>query len=214
MVYITHPTEYGTLYKKSELLSISDVCKKRGLYLYIDGARLGYGLASEESDFDLKLLTECCDIFYIGGGKQGALFGEAIVIKNKNISEDFRPIIKQQGGLLAKGRILGIQFSELLRDGLYFDISVHANNMANIIRKCLKNVGLNFFVENTTNLLFPIMPDSLYEELSKTYGLTYLKRWNKTSSVIRIATSWGTVEKNVNAFVSDIEKLCASKKIM
>ncbi|MDR0630976.1 MAG: aminotransferase class I/II-fold pyridoxal phosphate-dependent enzyme [Holosporales bacterium] len=209
MVYITHPTEFGTLYKKAELRAIADVCKKHGLYLFVDGARLGYGMVAEGSDFDLKFLTECCDIFYIGGGKQGALFGEAVVIKNKIIAEDFRPIIKQRGGLLSKGRLLGIQFSELFRDGLYFELARHANKMADVIRQCLKRVGMEFFAETPTNLLFPIMPDSLYQELSNTYSLTYVKRWDKTSSVIRIATSWATTEKNVKALVGDIESTCA-----
>jgi threonine aldolase len=211
LVYITHPTEYGTLYKKAELQAIANVCRKRGLFLFVDGARLGYGMAAESSDFDLKFLTECCDIFYIGGAKQGALFGEAVVIKNKNIAEDFRQIMKQRGALLSKGRLLGIQFSELFKDGLYFEISRHANKMADLIRQSLKRTGFEFFVENTTNLLFPIISDSIYEELSKTYSMTYFKRWDKTSSVIRIATSWGTIEKNVKAFISDIEGLSHQK---
>ncbi|MDR1208052.1 MAG: aminotransferase class I/II-fold pyridoxal phosphate-dependent enzyme [Holosporales bacterium] len=211
MVYITHPTEYGTLYKKSELQAIANVCRERGLFLFVDGARLGYGMTAEGSDFDLKFLTECCDIFYIGGAKQGALFGEAVVVKNKYIAEDFRQVIKQRGGLLSKGRLLGIQFSELFKDGLYFAIAKHANNMADMIRQSLKRAGFDFFVENTTNLLFPIMPDRLHEELSKTYNMTYLKRWDNTSSVIRIATSWATTETNVKSLISDIERLCAPK---
>ncbi|MDR3285399.1 MAG: aminotransferase class I/II-fold pyridoxal phosphate-dependent enzyme [Holosporales bacterium] len=208
LVYITHPTEFGTLYKKAELQAISDVCKKRNLYLYMDGARLGYGLAAKENDTDLKFITECCDVFYIGGNKQGALFGEAVVIRNKTIAEDFRPIMKQCGGLLAKGRLLGIQFTELLKDGLYLELSVHANKMAEIIRSSLKRIGIKFFVENTTNLLFPILPDSILEELSKDYSLTYYKRWDEKSSVIRIATSWATTEENANKLAADLEKFC------
>ncbi|MDR1908264.1 MAG: aminotransferase class I/II-fold pyridoxal phosphate-dependent enzyme [Holosporales bacterium] len=206
LVYITHPTELGTLYTRAEMLAISDVCKKRNLYLYVDGARLGYGLVAEGNDTDLKLITECCDIFYIGGGKQGALFGEAVVIKDKAIASDFRPIMKQRGGLLSKGRLLGIQFSELFKDDLYFEISRHANNMASLIRECLKKMGIEFFVENTTNLLFPILPDEMHDELSKQYSLTYYKRWDKTSSVIRIATSWATLEQNVMKFIRDLEE--------
>ncbi|MDR0625334.1 MAG: aminotransferase class I/II-fold pyridoxal phosphate-dependent enzyme [Holosporales bacterium] len=206
LVYITHPTEYGTLYTKAELKAISDVCKKRGLYLFVDGARLGYGMTAKGSDFDIKFLTECCDIFYIGGAKQGALFGEAIVVKNKNIADGFRQLIKQRGGLMSKGRLLGMQFSELFRDGLYFDIAKHANEMADLIRTCLKNAGIRFFVENTTNLLFPIFPDDMFHKLSEKYSLTNFSRWNESSSVIRIATSWATTEQNVNALIHDIEE--------
>jgi threonine aldolase len=212
LVYITHPTEYGTLYKKAELQAISDVCKKRGLYLFVDGARLGYGMAAEGSDFDIKFLTECCDIFYIGGGKQGALFGEAVVVKNKNIADGFRQLIKQRGGLLSKGRLLGIQFNELFKDGLYFEIARHANKMADLIRTCLKNAGMKFFAENTTNLLFPILPDAAYNKLSEKYNFTYIKRWDSTSSVIRIATSWATTEQHVNALIGDINACVRMKK--
>ncbi|MDR1597387.1 MAG: low specificity L-threonine aldolase [Holosporales bacterium] len=205
LVYITQPTEFGTLYKKAELQAIHDACKRNDLYLYVDGARLGYGMVAEGNDVDLPFLTECCDVFYIGGGKQGALFGEAVVIKNKAIAEDFRPILKQRGGLLSKGRLLGIQFSELLKDGLYFEIARHANEMAELIRSELKNLGYEFFVENTTNLLFPIFDDRTYEKLSEKYSFTYYKKLDNARSVIRIATSWGTQKHNVLELVNDLK---------
>jgi threonine aldolase len=205
LVYITHSTEFGTLYSRAEMQAIRDVCDKYRLYLYLDGARLGYGLTAEGNDIDLKFIAECCDVFYVGGGKQGALLGEAIVIRNKDIATDFRPIMKQHGGLLAKGRVLGIQFKELFCDGLFFDISVHANKMASMIRACLKRCNINFLIENTTNLLFPILPNSLFETLSVKYSFSYQKKWDSASSVVRIATSWATREEDVNKLIYDIE---------
>ncbi|MDR1436379.1 MAG: aminotransferase class I/II-fold pyridoxal phosphate-dependent enzyme [Puniceicoccales bacterium] len=207
MVCLTHATEYGTIYGRKELQVISDVCRKRDLYLYIDGARIGYGVAAVDSDMDLPFIAKCCDVFCIGGSKQGAFFGEAVVVKNKYIADGFRQVMKQRGGLLAKGRLLGIQFHELLVDGLYFELSRHANKMAASIRGCLQANGIKFFVENTTNLLFPILPDNLYGELSKKYSLTYCGRHDDKSSIVRIATSWATTERNVQLLNSDISAI-------
>ena len=130
MVYISHPTETGTLYSKEELTQISEACRRNGLYLFLDGARLGYALACKENDLDLPAITALTDVFYIGGTKVGLLFGEALVVKNPILQDDFRCIIKQKGGMLAKGRLLGVQFYEMFRDGLYFEISEHAMKMA------------------------------------------------------------------------------------
>ncbi|GHS91031.1 amino acid lyase [Alphaproteobacteria bacterium] len=206
MVYITHPTEYGTLYTKPELLAIRRVCDERNLFLYVDGARLGYGLSVPDQDTDLPLIADCCDVFYIGAGKQGALFGEAVVIKNKAIAEDFRPILKQRGGLLSKGRLLGIQFLTLFEDGLYWELSKHANKMAERIRACLKRHNISFFVENKTNLLFPIFSDALLSTLQKTYSFTYWKKLGDNKNAIRICTSWATTEDNTQKLIADIEK--------
>ncbi|MDR0633277.1 MAG: low specificity L-threonine aldolase [Holosporales bacterium] len=213
LVYITQSTEYGTLYKKAEIAAIAEVCRKRDLYLYIDGARLGYGMASEENDADLPFLAEHCDIFYIGGNKQGMLFGEAIIIKNREIAKDFRSLIKQRGGLLAKGRLLGIQFSTLLADNLYIQIAKHANSMADLIRQGLKKMKVKFFVENTTNLLFVVLPLTVLEELSKGYAFTYGKKINEKERVVRISTSWATKEENVQTFLRDMERVLSEKHL-
>ncbi len=206
MVYISNPTEVGTLYTKKELEALSKTCRKNGLYLFMDGARLGYGLASEENDLDLKTIAELCDAFYIGGTKIGALFGEAVVISNPVLKEDFRYIIKQKGGLLAKGRLLGIQFYELLKDGLYFEISRHADKMAGKIKTALKDMGYAFLVDSPTNQLFVIMPDEKIEELSEKYSLSYDHRIDDKTSCVRICTSWATKEENVEMLVEDIYK--------
>ncbi len=206
MVYISNPTEVGTIYSKKELEDLSEVCKKNGLYLYIDGARLGYGLTAKGNDLDLPSIAKLCDAFYIGGTKIGALFGEAIVISNPALKEDFRYIIKQKGGLLAKGRLLGIQFYELLKDGLYFKISEHANAMAEKIKQALTKMGYDFLVDSPTNQLFVLMPDEKIEELSKKYSLSYDHRVDERTSCVRICTSWATKEENVDLLVQDIYK--------
>ena len=163
MVYISNPTELGTIYTRAEMENLYGVCRKYGLYLFVDGARLAYGLAAEGNDLDLKSLAGSCDVFYIGGTKVGALFGEAVVILNDELKADFRYHIKQRGGMLAKGRLLGIQFGELLRDGLYFELGAHADRLADKIRCACVKKGYPFLVENTTNQVFPIMPDALLE---------------------------------------------------
>ncbi|MDR0553126.1 MAG: aminotransferase class I/II-fold pyridoxal phosphate-dependent enzyme [Holosporales bacterium] len=205
LVFISFPTEYGTLYTKDELQAISDVCKDRNLYLYIDGARLGYGLCAEGNDVDLKFITESCDAFYIGGTKQGALLGEAIVIKNENIAEDFTSIIKQRGGLLAKGMILGLQFTALFEDDLYFELSKHANKMASLVRDALKKKGVEFFIESQTNQLFPILQNGVLEGLSEKYLFANWKKVDDESSVIRICTSWATTEESIGKLIADME---------
>lgn len=207
MVYISNPTEVGTIYSKEELESLSKTCKKNGLYLYMDGARLGYGLMAKGNNLDLKTIAQLCDAFYIGGTKIGALFGEAIVISNPALKEDFRYIIKQKGGLLAKGRLLGIQFYELLKDGLYFDISKHANVMADKIKQSLEEMEYSFLIDSPTNQIFVIMPDEKIEELSKNYSLSYDHRIDAKTSCVRICTSWATKEENVEAFIKDIHKI-------
>lgn len=204
MVYISHPTEVGTLYTKAELEALHTVCKECGLYLFLDGARMGYGLMAEGTDVTLPDLARLCDVFYIGGTKVGALFGEAVVITNPMMKPDFRYCIKQKGGMLAKGRLLGVQFLELFKDGLYFEISKHAIDMAMMLRDGLREKGYEFYMESVTNQQFIIVEDKKLEEIRKKYGVTYMHRHDETHSVIRLCTSWATKEENVKAFLEDM----------
>lgn len=204
MVYISNPTELGTIYTKAELEELYAVCRKRGLYLFVDGARLAYGLAAQGNDLDLPSLAASCDVFYIGGTKVGALFGEAVVITNEELKTDFRYHIKQKGGMLAKGRLLGIQFAELMRDGLYFELGAHGDRLADRIREACVKAGYPFLVENTTNQVFPIMPDSVLEQWKDKYSYTYQGRVDESHSAIRLCTSWTTRPEDVELLVKDI----------
>lgn len=204
MVYISHPTELGTLYTKEELTEIHKVCKECGMYLFLDGARMGYGLMAPGADITLEDCAELCDLFYIGGTKVGALFGEALVITNPNLKEDFRYCIKQKGGMLAKGRLLGVQFLELFKDGLYFEISKHAIDMAMLLKEGLIEKGYEFFKESVTNQQFIIIDDEKLKEVREKYGVTYQQRYDETRSVIRLCTSWATKEENIKALLADL----------
>ena len=204
MVYISHPTELGTLYTKGELEEIGRVCRECGLYLFLDGARLGYGLMAPGTDVTIADIAKICDVFYIGGTKVGALFGEAVVIMNPQLKPDFRYCIKQKGGMLAKGRLLGIQFLELFRDGLYFEIAKHAIDMAMILKEGLKEKGYSFFMDSVTNQQFIMIEDEKLEKIREKYGVTYQQRYDETQSVIRLCTSWATTEENVRAFLADL----------
>ncbi|XCP86746.1 aminotransferase class V-fold PLP-dependent enzyme [Roseburia hominis] len=204
MVYISHPTELGTLYTKSELEAIHAVCRKCGMFLFLDGARMGYGLAAPGTDVTLPDLAKLCDVFYIGGTKVGALFGEAVVITNPALGEDFRYCIKQKGGMLAKGRLLGVQFLELFKDGLYFEISKHAIDMAMLLKEGLMAKGYEFFMDSVTNQQFVIVSDEKLAQIREKYGVTYQQRYDKKHIVIRLCTSWATKEENVRAFLADM----------
>lgn len=204
MVYISHPTELGTLYTKTELQALHDVCKECGLYLFLDGARLGYGLMAPGTDVTLPDIANLCDVFYIGGTKVGALFGEALVIRNPELKNDFRYGIKQHGGMLAKGRLLGVQFLELFKDGLYFEIAKHAIDMAMLLKNELTKKGYHFYMDSVTNQQFIIIDDKKLEEIRKKYGVTYQMRCDDTHSVIRLCTSWATREEDVKALLEDM----------
>ena len=208
MVYISQPTELGTLYTLSELEDLRAVCDEYGLYLFLDGARLGYGLEAAGNDVNLPDMARLCDVFYIGGTKVGALFGEAIVIREPSIDKDFRYMIKQHGGMLAKGRLLGVQFDALMEDDLYFKISAHADSMADKIRACLAELNIPCLVGNTTNQIFPILPDSVLEELAKTICFTEMERVDDSHRCIRFCTSWATPEENVQTLISELRRLC------
>ena len=201
MVYISHPTEFGSLYTKQELKDLHDVCKKHGLYLYLDGARLGYGLASSETDVTLKDIAAYCDAFYIGGTKVGALFGEAVVFPDPTIVDHFFTIIKQEGALLAKGRLLGIQFDTLFTDDLYFNISRHAILMAEKLKKGLTEIGCNFFYKSPTNQQFIIVENSILPKLSEQVAYSFWEVYDETHTVIRLATSWATEESDVDKLI-------------
>lgn len=207
MVYISNPTEFGTIYKLRELQELSDVCRELGLYLYVDGARLGYGLTAVDNDVDLHHLAALCDAFYIGGTKVGALFGEALVICNPILAEDFRYIIKQRGGMLAKGWLLGMQFCALFEDDLYFKISSRANTCADRIRHCLKQLGFDLYMPGTTNQIFAVLPDALLSQLGESFSYSFWEKHDDSSSVVRFCTSWATTDKDVCALCDELTRL-------
>ncbi|WP_445449503.1 threonine aldolase family protein, partial [Enterococcus faecalis] len=202
MVYLSHPTEYGTLYSKDELAAISGVCREYNIPLFLDGARLGYGLASPASDLTLPLIAEYCDVFYIGGTKVGALLGEAIVFTKNNLPEYFAAHMKQQGALLAKGRLLGLQFDTLFTDQLYFKISEHAIAMAMLLKQGLAEKQYRFYLDSPTNQQFIILENKQMEELKKSVAFSFWEAYDDSHTVIRFATSWATEEADVRALVA------------
>lgn len=207
MVYISHPTENGTLYSKKELKALYDVCCKYQLPLFLDGARLGYGLMSEESDMTLSDIAAMTDVFYIGGTKVGALFGEAVVISNPMLQRDFRYLIKQNGAMLAKGRLLGIQFDTLFTDNLYMDIAKHADELAMKLREAFVKKGYELLHDSYTNQQFPILPDEDFRELKKKYRFSFWEKTDASHTAVRVCTSWATREEDVCALIADIEAL-------
>lgn len=207
MVYISNPTELGTIYSKAELEEISKACHECGLYLFLDGARLGYGLMAPDNDLTMQDIAALCDVFYIGGTKVGALFGEAVVIRNEDLKKDFRYFIKQKGGMLAKGRLLGIQFDSLFTDNLYFEISGHAIAMAEKIRTVFEEKGYSYLVPNRTNQIFVIMSDADLEKLGTQFGFDENGRVDETHRAVRFCTSWATKEENVEALMTAIDRL-------
>lgn len=196
MVYVSHPTEYGSLYTYEELKALSEVCRRYGLYLYMDGARMGYGLAAADTDVDLPKIASLCDAFYIGGTKCGALFGEAVVFTKKQ--KGFFSYIKCHGGVTAKGWLPGVQFGVLLKDGLYMDICRHADELADRLRDGLRAKGHRIFIESRTNQVMALLPDSLIEKLRQNVTFSYWERFDENSSVIRFATSWATPDREID----------------
>ena len=207
LVYISSPSELGTLYSLAELEALSQVCRELGLYLFLDGARLGYGLAARDNDVTLADLARLCDVFYIGGTKVGALFGEAVVIANPALAEDFRYLIKQHGGMLAKGRLLGIQFDTLMSDNLYFSIGARAVALADQIRATLDELQVPYLVPGSTNQIFPIFPDALLEELAKEFVFCEQERVDDTHRAVRFCTSWATTQENVDRLCQALKEL-------
>ncbi|MDL2248811.1 low specificity L-threonine aldolase [Tyzzerella sp. OttesenSCG-928-J15] len=207
MVYISHPTENGTTYKKAELEALSQMCRKLNLPLFMDGARLGYGLAAYDNDLSLADIASLCDLFYIGGTKVGAMFGEALVITQDSYNKNFRYYIKQRGALLAKGRMLGIQFDTLFTDGLYLEISKNAIDLAMMIKEACVKKGYKFLYESSTNQQFPILPNEHMEKLAENYAFSGWGKVDENHTAVRFCTSWATKKENVEALIRDIEKL-------
>lgn len=199
MVYISHPTEYGTLYTLGELKEISALCHRYSIPLFLDGARLGYGLMSRETDVKLTDIAELCDVFYIGGTKVGALCGEAVVFTHNNAPKHFFTTVKQNGALLAKGRLLGIQFDVLFSDGLYFDISKNAIDRAEDLKQLFTQKGYSFFKNSPTNQQFIILSDEKIAGLEPLVRFEVWERVDKTHYAVRFATSWATTREDIEA---------------
>ena len=202
MVYISFPTENGTVYSKEELRSISKVCKENSLMLFVDGARMGYGLMSEKNDLTLADFAKYCDVFYIGGTKQGMLFGEAVVITNEKLKKDFRYMIKRHGGMFAKGRLLGLQFKAMLETGEYFNLAKRADEYAMKIRKAFENKGYKMLFDSYTNQQYPILPNSEIERLGNDFSFSFWCECENGFSAVRFCTSWATKEDDVDKLIN------------
>lgn len=204
MVYLSDATELGTYYTYDQLKAISDLCHEKGLYLFLDGARLGNALCAQHNDLKLSDLPKLCDVFYIGGTKNGALFGEALVIVNDQLKPDFRYHIKQNGGMLAKGRLLGLQFDVLLSNGLYMRLASHANEMAQKIAEAMKACGIRMLIESETNQIFPILENEALEKLREQFELGDWQKMDDDHTAIRIVTSWDTSTEAVDLFCAKL----------
>lgn len=207
LVYISNSTEVGTIYSKKELQELYAFCQEKNLILFLDGARLGHALTAETSDLSFSDIAKYTDAFYLGGTKNGALIGEAIVINNANLQEEFGFHLKQKGAMLAKGRLLGIQFQELLRDNLYFDLASHANNQSMKIKKAFVKKGCTFLSETFTNQIFPVLNNNQINQLSEKFDFYVWKKINNESSAIRIISSWATTDEIVADFINEIKNL-------
>jgi threonine aldolase len=201
LVYISNPTELGTVYSKAELQNLHEFCQMKKLLFYADGARLGAALVIKDSDLTLKDMYTLTDAFFIGGTKIGALLGEALVLRNVDLKEEYRYLIKQRGALLAKGRVLGIQFEALFKDNLYFDLALHANEMAQTIANELEKEGCTFLIDSPTNQIFPIMENTVIEALSSQFGFYTWAEVDETQSAVRLVTSWATPLEEVQSFI-------------
>ena len=199
MVYISNSTELGTIYTKSELTAISKTCKENNLLLFLDGARIASALTCKANDLDLKDIANLVDVFYIGATKNGALFGEALIILKEELKEDMRFLIKQTGAMMAKGFLLGIQFEALFEDNLYFELAQHANKMAERLGEIINEYGFEFYEKPYTNQVFPILPDNLFEKLSKEFVYEFIEKIDNDNSAVRFVTSWATSKESVEA---------------
>ncbi|WP_101877320.1 threonine aldolase family protein [Lachnoclostridium edouardi] len=207
MVYISNTTELGTQYSKAELEALSHICRQKNLYLFLDGARLGAALTSSVNDLTMADIADLVDVFYIGGTKNGALFGEALVIINPALETDFRFILKQRGAMLAKGWLLAIQFEELFKTGLFYEMAAHANEMAEILRKGIGECGYEFFAQSATNQIFPIFPDNIIAQLEKDFLFSPQAKIDDSHTAVRLVTSWATSEAAVKAFIAVLTSL-------
>lgn len=207
LVYISNSTEIGTIYTKSELEGLSQVCREHNLILFMDGARLGSALTCKQNDLTFEDISKLTDAFYIGGTKNGALLGEALVICNKYLQEDFRYNLKQKGAMLAKGRLLGIQFVELFEDDLYLEIGKHENDMADILRNGIESLGYEFLVNSPSNQIFPILNNDVIDELEKSYGFNIWEKIDDKRTAIRLVTSFATKEENCLEFIKKLKEI-------
>lgn len=207
MVYISNSTEVGTQYTKAELEALSRFCRQHHLLLFLDGARLGAALTSRVNDLTLADIADLVDVFYIGGTKNGALFGEAVIISDPELKADFRFMMKQRGGMLAKGWLLGIQFEELFQHQLFYELAEHANDMADVLRKGIAECNYEFRWDSMTNQLFPIFPNSVIEALSNDFSFQPQVVINDTHTCIRLVTSWATRPDGVNRFLAALKNL-------
>ena len=205
MVYLSHPTEYGTLYSKEELGRIAALCRRYGIPLFLDGARLGYALASRETDLTLAEIAKVCDVFYIGGTKVGALCGEAVVFTKHNMPKHFLTSVKRRGALLAKGRLTGIQFDALFTDDLYMRISRHATDMAEKMKAILEAHGLPFLLRSPTNQQFVILENERMKKLEERVAFSFWEKADETHTVVRFATGWSTTEEDLKELDAALE---------
>ncbi len=206
MVYLSHPTEYGTLYSKTELSRIAEICGEYHLSLYLDGARLAYALESRESDLSLPEIAALCDMFYIGGTKVGALCGEAVVFTKGNMPKHFLTSVKKRGALLAKGRLLGVQFDALFTDDLYFRIGRHAIGMAEKMKEIFRAHGLPFYIQSPTNQQFVVLENGQMERLAKKVAFSFWEKADDAHTVVRFATGWSTTEEDLRALDAALEE--------
>ncbi|QQT33401.1 aminotransferase class I/II-fold pyridoxal phosphate-dependent enzyme [Sphingobacterium multivorum] len=204
IVYISNSTEIGTIYSLAELEALYVCCQQQQLLLYLDGARLGHALTAENNDLTFAAIAKYTDVFYIGGTKNGALLGEAVVFNRPELAVDFDYAIKQKGALLAKGRVLSIQFLTLFQDDLYLELALRANSLAMLMAKAIKDKGYSFLTESTTNQIFPILPKSLIEALLINYQFYIWKDIDSDYAAVRLITSWATDERQVTNFINDI----------
>ncbi|MGT2682503.1 threonine aldolase family protein [Streptococcus porci] len=204
MVYISHPTEYGTLYTKAELESLSNICDAYQIPLFMDGARLGYALGAEENELTLPIISKLCHVFYIGGTKMGALAGEAIVFTKQNMPKHFTAIVKQHGALVAKGRLFGVQFDRFFADNLYTEIGRSAIFLAKQLRALLKEKGYRFYLESPTNQQFLIMENRKLEKLGQSVVYSFWEKYDENHTVIRLATSWSTTQEDIDSLAEEL----------
>lgn len=205
MVYISNSTEIGTQYTKAELEALHHICRQKGLYLFMDGARIGSALTSPINDMTLEDIARLTDVFYIGGTKCGALLGEALVICHPDLKPDFRYMVKQRGAMLAKGWLLGIQFEELFQNNLFYDLGAHANEMAAVLRTGIEKCGYPFHSESMTNQIFPIFPDQVITKLAKNFLFSIKEQLDDNHSAVRLVTSWATSEEACRRFIKSLE---------
>jgi threonine aldolase len=211
LVYISNATEIGSIYTKEELTALSSFCRENSLLLYMDGARLGSALCSERNDMELYHIANLADAFYIGGTKNGALIGEALVICKDSLKDDFRFHIKQKGALLAKGRLLGIQFLELFKDDLYFNLAGHANRMAKLLTEGISAAGYEFMLKSPSNQVFPIFPNKVIERLQESYAFYIWQKSDEENSAVRLVTSWASEEVKINEFIKHLNNITRLK---